>query len=91
MKLPRQSRKGGGKTKLTNHRAARILHVIGVLSRNRGAACRGDARDPVQLAAVDQFMSAPPPPDQTPFPSAPPLAPVKKTHELVVLTPSLSL
>ena len=27
--LPRQSRKGGGKTKLTNHRAARILHAIG--------------------------------------------------------------
>ena len=52
VKLPRQSRKGGGKTKLTNHRAARILHVIGVLSRNRGAACRGDARDPVQFAAV---------------------------------------
>jgi len=29
VKLPRQSRKRGGKTKLTNHRAARILHAIG--------------------------------------------------------------
>ena len=29
VKLPRQSRTSGGKTKLTNHRAARILHAIG--------------------------------------------------------------
>src|ERR1700745_60823 len=29
VKLPRQSRTGGGKSKLTNHRAARILHAIG--------------------------------------------------------------
>jgi hypothetical protein len=29
VKLPGQSRSGGGKTRLTNHRAAVVLHAIG--------------------------------------------------------------
>src|SRR5579864_9184927 len=52
----------------------------------------GPGVPPVQLTPSAQNISlVPPAPDQTPLPRMPPVVPVTKFHELVMLTPPLSV